>query len=168
MSEATTATMQHQPPAQAGTDRIERQIVIDAPRQRVWAALTTPEQFGAWFGCELQGQAFRPGQRVRGLNTACGHEGVYFDATIQRMEAPRLFSWRWTPFPIPPSPAYDDEEPTLVEFTLDDAPGGGTLLRVVESGFDKVPPHRRLNAFRMHEGGWKAQLENIARHVTTH
>jgi hypothetical protein len=36
---------------------------------------------------------------------------------------------------------------------------------VVESGFDQVPPHRRLEAFRMNSNGWEAQMRNIARHV---
>jgi hypothetical protein len=60
---------------------------------------------------------------------------------------------------------YSSEEPTLVTFTLSDAPGNGTLLTVVESGFDKVPAHRREEAFRMNSGGWDAQMQNIARHV---
>jgi hypothetical protein len=60
---------------------------------------------------------------------------------------------------------YRKEEPTLVTFTLTDAPGNATLLTVVESGFDKVPPERRLEAFRMNSGGWSAQMDNITRHV---
>jgi hypothetical protein len=60
---------------------------------------------------------------------------------------------------------YSKEEPTLVTFTLEDAPGGGTLLKVVESAFDKVPPGRRLEAFRMNSRGWEAQMQSIAKHV---
>jgi uncharacterized protein YndB with AHSA1/START domain len=59
---------------------------------------------------------------------------------------------------------YSAEKPTLVTFTLADAPGG-TLLTVVESGFDKVPAHRREEAFRMNGRGWDAQMQNIARYV---
>jgi hypothetical protein len=66
---------------------------------------------------------------------------------------------------VDPAVDYAKEQPTLVTFTLKDAPGNGTLLTVVESGFDNVPPHRRLEAFRMHEGGWEVQLGNIDRHV---
>ena len=69
--------------------------------------------------------------------------------------------------PIDPAVDYTKEEPTLVTFTLKDAPGRGTLLTVVESGFDKVPPHRRLEAFRKNSGGWEAQMNNIVRHVTS-
>lgn len=52
-------------------------------------------------------------------------------------------------------------------FTLADAPDHGTLLKVVETGFDKLPPERRLEAFRMNSGGWDAQMKNIVRHVGT-
>ncbi|RQP23155.1 vanillate O-demethylase oxidoreductase VanB [Albitalea terrae] len=150
----------------AATDRIERHIVIQAPRDRVWRALSNAEEFGQWFGTDLKGQTFAPGQRVRGLVSGCGHDNVWFDAVVDRIEPQNLFSYRWHPAPIDPAVDYDQEEPTLVTFTLKDAPGQGTLLTVVESGFDKVPPQRRLEAFRMNDGGWAAQLKNIARHAS--
>ncbi|MES3024064.1 MAG: SRPBCC family protein [Pseudomonadota bacterium] len=147
------------------TDRIERSVVIDAPRERVWLALSNAEKFGTWFGAKLQGQAFVPGQRARGQITMCGHEDAFFDVLIERIEPQKLFSFRWHPYAVDPAVDYTTEEPTLVTFVLDDAPGNGTLLTVVESGFDKVPPGRRLEAFRMNSGGWEAQLQNIVRHV---
>ena len=150
----------------AEIDRIERSIVINAPRERVWRALANAEEFGIWFGVDLKGQNFAPGQRVRGLNTGCGHEDVWFDVVIERIEPQDLFSYRWHPLAIDPAVDYTKEQPTLVTFTLNDAPGNGTLLTVVESGFDKVPPHRRLEAFRMHTQGWETQLANIAKHVS--
>lgn len=148
------------------TDRIERTIVINAPRTRVWRALSNAEAFGTWFGAKLEGQTFTPGQRTRGQITICGHEHVWFDVVVERIEPEDLFSFRWHPYPIDPAVDYAQEEPTLVTFTLKDAPGNGTLLTVVESGFDKVPPHRRLEAFRMNDSGWEAQLNCIAKHVT--
>ncbi len=148
------------------TDRIERSIVISAPRERVWVALANAEEFGTWFGVDLKGQTFAPGQRVRGLNTGCGHEDVWFDVVIDRIEPQDLFSYHWHPLAIDPAVDYTKEEPTLVTFTLTDAPDNSTLLTVVESGFDKVPPHRRLEAFRMHDQGWEIQLQNITNHVS--
>lgn len=147
------------------TDRIERSIVIDAPRERVWRALADAGEFGSWFGANLQGQAFSPGQRVRGPITIKGFEHIDFDVVTERIEPLRLLSYRWHPYAIDPQVDYTQETPTLVEFTLDDAPGNATRLTVVESGFDNVPPHRRLEAFRMNNNGWEAQLRNIARHA---
>lgn len=147
------------------TNCIERSIVINAPRDRVWQALSNAEEFGNWFGAKLQGQTFAPGQRARGQITICGHEDAWFDVVIDRIEPQELLSYRWHPYAVEPDVDYSNEQPTLVTFTLKDVPGNGTLLTVVESGFDNVPPHRRLEAFRMHNSGWEAQLDNIARHA---
>ncbi len=147
------------------TDRIERTLVVEAPRERVWRALSTAEHFGAWFGADLKGQSFAPGRRVRVPMTGCGHENVFFDAVIDRMEPPSHFSWRWHPAALDPAVDYDQETPTLVTFTLEDAPGNRTRVTVVESGFDQVPAHRRAAAFRMNSGGWDHQMGNLARHV---
>lgn len=148
------------------SNSIERSIIINAPRERVWNALANAEQFGAWFGVALAGHRFEPGQRVRAPMSACGHDNVWFDVVIDRIEAPQLFSFRWHPCALDAAVDYAQEEPTLVTFTLQDAPQQGTLLTVVESGFDKVPPQRRLQAFRMNSQGWDAQLNNIVRHVS--
>ncbi|HXE46934.1 MAG TPA: SRPBCC family protein [Ramlibacter sp.] len=147
------------------TDRIERSIQIDAPRSRVWRALSNAEEFGNWFGANLKGQAIAPGQRVQGPITIAGYEHVMFDVIIERVEPEKLLSYRWHPYAVDPAVDYSREQRTLVTFTLKDA-GAGTLLAVVESGFDNVPPQRRLEAFRMNSGGWGAQLKNIQRHAT--
>lgn len=150
----------------AQSNQIERNILIHTPRARVWHALSNAEAFGTWFGAKLAGQTFAPGQRVRGPITICSYEHVWFDVVIERMEPERLLSYRWHPYPVDPAIDYAKEEPTLVTFTLEDAPGNATLLKVVESGFDKVPPERRLEAFRMNSNGWEAQLANISRHAS--
>ncbi len=148
------------------TNAIERSVVINAPRERVWRALANPEEFGTWFGANLQGQTFAPGQRTRGQITISGFEHVLFDVVVERIEPQDLFSYRWHPYAVDPAVDYEKEQPTLVTFTLKDAPGNGTLLTVRESGFDNVPPHRRLEAFRMNSHGWEAQIDNIVRYVS--
>lgn len=147
------------------TDRIERSVVIDAPRERVWGALSNAETFGTWFGADLRGQTFAPGQRARGQITIAGFEHVWFDVIIERMEPQQLLSYRWHPYAVDSAVDYTQEQPTLVTFTLEQAPNNRTVLTVVESGFDNVPPHRRLEAFRMNSSGWEAQVDNISRHV---
>jgi uncharacterized protein YndB with AHSA1/START domain len=81
------------------------------------------------------------------------------------MEHERLFSFTWHPYGIDPNVDYSTETPTLVEFTLEKS-GEGTLLTLTESGFDKVPAHRRDEAFRMNDNGWTQQMKNIEIHVT--
>lgn len=150
--------------ASTESDRVERSVQIDAPRSRVWRALSNAEEFGGWFGVNLKGQAFAPGRRVQGPITIPGYEHVTFDVIIERVEPEQLLSYRWHPYAIDPAVDYSKEERTLVAFTLKDA-GQGTLLTVVESGFDKVPPDRRMEALRMNTGGWEGQLRNVQRHV---
>ena len=148
------------------TDSIERSILIQAPRERIWRALSDASQFGQWFGANLEGNTIAPGAHVRGPITICGYEHAVFDARFERVEPQEVITYRWHPFAIDPAIDYSKETPTLVTLTLYDADGGATLLKVVESGFDQVPPNRRVEAFAMNSRGWEAQLENVARYVT--
>lgn len=145
------------------SDRIEKEIVLQAPRDRVWRALTDVAEFNAWFGVRLEGR-FAPGETVKGEITAPGYEHVTMEVQIERVEPQHSFSWRWHPYAVDPEVDYSAEPTTLVEFRLEDAPGG-TRLSVVESGFDRIPAGRRAEAFRRNDGGWTAQLQNVARHV---
>jgi uncharacterized protein YndB with AHSA1/START domain len=144
-------------------DRIEKVIDLKAPLSRVWRALTDHQEFGTWFRVRLEGP-FVPGQVSRGHITYPGYEHVRWEAVVQTMEPERRFSFTWHPYAVDPKADYSREPSTLVEFTLEPIPTG-TRLRIVESGFDKLPAHRRDEAFRMNERGWSAQAENIARHV---
>jgi uncharacterized protein YndB with AHSA1/START domain len=149
----------------SSTDRIERKILLRAPRARVWRALTDPVEFGTWFGVKVEG-TFAPGARVTGAITHKGYEHVTWDITIERMEPERLFSWRWHPYAVEPGVDYASETPTLVVFELAEAEGG-TLLTVVESGFDRVPLARRAQAYRMNGEGWTWQMQSIERYVAS-
>ena len=145
-------------------DSIEKKILLRAPRSRVWRALADQEEFGRWFGCRLPAGAFAPGCEVAGNITYPGYEHLEFRVVVDRVEPERLLSWRWHPAPMDPDFDYSVEPPTLVTFTLEDAEEG-TLLTVVESGFDRIPLARRGEAYEMNEGGWAEQITNIERHV---
>lgn len=143
--------------------RIEKRIELKAPVSRVWRALTDHSEFGEWFRVKLDGP-FKPGQVSHGQVTYPGYEHLKWEAVVQKMEPERLFSFTWHPYAVDPKKDYSKETPTLVEFRLEKIPTG-TLLVVTESGFDKLPSDRRLEAFRMNEGGWTAQLKNIESYV---
>jgi uncharacterized protein YndB with AHSA1/START domain len=146
------------------TDRIERKILLKAPRAKVWRALSNAEEFGNWFGVALKGKTFAAGQRVQGQITYPGFEHIVWEVVIERMEPQRLLSFRWHPYAVDPAVDYSKEQATLVVFELQEVEGG-TLLSLVESGFDSIPPGRRLEAFRMNSGGWDEQMKNIEKHV---
>ncbi len=145
------------------SDRIEKTIEIKAPVARVWRALTDHKEFGAWFLAKLD-RPFVVGKVVGFESTYPGCERLGWEIVVQKIEPERLFSFTWHPYAIDPEVDYSSEPPTLVEFTLERI-SGGTLLRVVESGFDKIPKERRLEAFRMNDGGWAEQVQNIARYA---
>jgi uncharacterized protein YndB with AHSA1/START domain len=145
------------------TDRIEKNVLLRAPKSRVWRALTNAEEFGSWFGARLD-TGFAVGKQASGNITHPGYEHLKLEVTVERMEAEDLFSFRWHPYAIDPEVDYSQEPTTLVEFRLEEV-AEGTRLTVVESGFDRIPAERRAEAFRMNSGGWAQQMENIRRHV---
>jgi uncharacterized protein YndB with AHSA1/START domain len=144
-------------------DKIEKQIELNAPLERVWRALTDYREFGAWFRVALEGP-FVSGQAARGRILHPGYEHVVMEVVVQKIEPMQLFSYTWHPYAVDPNVDYSGETPTLVEFRLEKT-ATGTLLRVTESGFENIPAHRRAEAFRMNDGGWAQQVRNIANHV---
>jgi uncharacterized protein YndB with AHSA1/START domain len=155
------------------TDRIEKRVLLSAPRSRIWAALTDAEEFGKWFGVKLDGP-FNPSTSVRGTvvpttvdaevaSAQQPYAGVRFDIMVDRIEPERLFSFRWHPGAEPESDR-SREPTTLVVFTLDDAPGG-IMLTVTESGFDQIPLSRRAKAFTENEAGWAMQMKLIEKYL---
>jgi uncharacterized protein YndB with AHSA1/START domain len=158
----------------AVTDRIEKTILLHAPRGRVWRALTNAAEFGAWFGVKFNGQ-FGPGAHLTGVVTPTTvdaevarlqkpHEGVPFEITIDRIEPQRLFSFRWHPFAIEPGVDYSHEPTTLIVFELEQV-GDHINLRVTESGFDQIPLERRAKAFTANEGGWTMVVTLIEKYL---
>jgi uncharacterized protein YndB with AHSA1/START domain len=159
------------------TDRIEKQVFLKAPRERVWRAIADAREFGRWFGVAFDGP-FAAGRRVTGriVPTAVDaevaksqrpYEGIAMEFAIERIEPPRLFSYRWHPGGVDPAVDYSEEPTTLVEFTLEERPGG-TQLTVTESGFDRIPLARRAKAFSGNEAGWAAQTTLIAKYLVLH
>jgi uncharacterized protein YndB with AHSA1/START domain len=145
------------------TDRIEKSIVLRAPRARVWRALADPAEFGRWFGARLAGD-FTPGGRVTGQFTTPGHEHFTFEVMVEKVEPEGLLAFRWHPYAVNPDVDYASEPMTLVEFRLAEV-ADGTEVTVVESGFDRIPLARRAEAFRMNDQGWAEQVRNLERHV---
>ena len=146
------------------TDRIQKEIVLNAPRSRVWSAISDARQFGEWFKVDLSGAKFEAGQPVSGKMTYPGYEGMPFEIVVDRIEPETLFSFRWHPYDIDPEKDNSAEPMTLIEFVLEDV-DSGTKLTVTESGFDQVPLSRRAEAFRSNEEGWTIQVQNVKAYV---
>jgi len=146
------------------TDRIETRVEVNAPRSRVWRAVSTAREFATWFGIQLDGE-FTAGATVRGRITIKG-EPLTLDLGVERIEPEHYFSYRWHPYAIDPKVDYSNEPTTLVEFRLDEiANGKGTAVTIVESGFDRIPLARRAEAYRMNDKGWAGQTKKLAAYV---
>jgi uncharacterized protein YndB with AHSA1/START domain len=146
------------------TDRIEKKIVLKAPRSRVWQALTDSKQFGEWFGCEVEGPFIAGGTLTRASLTMREYKGRQMEFVVDRIEPESFFSWRWHPAAIDEGIDYASEPMTNVEFHLKEI-AGGTELTVIETGFDQVPLARQATAYRMNIGGWEHQMDQIATYV---
>jgi uncharacterized protein YndB with AHSA1/START domain len=156
------------------TDRIEKKVLLSAPRARVWRALTDAEEFGRWFGVKFDGP-FTPGAVLRGVLVGTTvdpevakaqkeHEGLPFEITIDRIEPERTFAFRWHPFAIERGVDYSSEPTTLIVFALEEA-ANGIMLTVTESGFDRIPLARRAKAFTANEGGWGMMVKVIEKYL---
>jgi uncharacterized protein YndB with AHSA1/START domain len=143
--------------------KVEKRVLLRAPRSRVWSALTEVKKFCEWFGLEPAEGAFVPGAR---LHMVAGKEldGGDFDIFVEQVQPEHLFSWRWHPGSQDPTLDYSAEPTTLVVFTLADAPGG-TTLTITESGFDQIPLERRAEAFTSNEQGWTEQTKLIQKYL---
>ncbi|HUA81237.1 MAG TPA: SRPBCC family protein, partial [Dyella sp.] len=133
----------------------------------VWRVLADAESFGHWFGVSLKGKRFVAGEPCEGNITYLGYEHLLWQVVVERIEPERLLSFRWHPYAVDTNVDYSKEAPTLVQFELEET-ADGTLPRLVESGFDKIPPERRLEAFRMNGEGWDIQMKNIDSYVASH
>ena len=156
------------------TDRIEKQILLRASRERVWRAISDSSQFGKWFGVSLQGP-FVQGHRVAGriVPTSVDPEvakmqepwaGMACDFYVERIEPMDRFSFRWHPGAEEAGPDASEDAMTTVMFELKDAPGG-VLLTITETGFDRIPLERRAKAFADNEGGWEMQTKLIEKYL---
>jgi uncharacterized protein YndB with AHSA1/START domain len=152
------------PIAPGSTDRIHKQVLLHAPRSRVWTALADMREFGAWFGVSLPEGAFTQGAQVEGQITHPDYRHVTMRVSVDQVRPERLLSFRWHPDAVKPEVDYAQEPTTLVVFELQDV-DGGVLLTVDESGFDSLPADRRADAYRGNESGWAEQMRNISRHV---
>jgi len=156
------------------SDRIQKEILLRAPMDRVWRALTDSSEFGYWFGVKFDAP-FEPGAPMSGVMVTTQvdpnvaemqrqYEGKPFKLTIVEMKPDQLFSFRWHPHAVEPG-MYDSNDPTtLVEFKLTKTTQG-VLLTVTESGFDNIPVEHRAKAFQANEGGWSLMIKVIEEYL---
>lgn len=151
------------------SDVIEKVVVLEAPLAKVWRAVSDAKQLGTWFGAEFDAP-FEVGKNVPGRIVPTRmdpeiaklqepHRGMAMTWEIVAIEPMTRFAYRWQPGIEPGDPTT-----TLVEFRLEEVPGG-TKLTITESGFDKIDIKRRAKAFEGNSEGWAAQTKLVAKYV---
>jgi uncharacterized protein YndB with AHSA1/START domain len=142
------------------SDRIEREITIAAPIERVWAVLTEPEHIGVWFG---QRTTTEVDLRAGGIMVLDHGEYGMFPTRIEKVDPPHYFAYRWAS--AYPGEIATEENSTLVEFTLT-PDGDRTRVILTESGFSSlvIPPSREATAsHESHSAGWTDVLQALVR-----
>ncbi|GAA2760188.1 SRPBCC domain-containing protein [Actinopolymorpha rutila] len=132
-------------------DRIERTMEVAHPPARVWAALTTAEGLGTWFGNQATID-LRPG----GSAQLTWDSGDKAELRVERVEEPSVFGFTWQIHGLPE----DDPRRTYVEFTLEPI-AAGTRLTVVESGFAQLPEDAYRKAYQGNTEGWAHELGEL-------
>ena len=132
-------------------DRIERTVELAHPPKKVWAALTTAEGLGTWFGHQAAID-LRPG----GTGQMTWNSGDKAEMRIERVDEPTIFGFTWHIYGLPA----EDPRRTYVEFTLEPV-DTGTRLTVVESGFAQLPDEDYRKAFSSNTEGWAAELGEL-------
>jgi uncharacterized protein YndB with AHSA1/START domain len=141
-------------------DRIESEIVIEAPVDVVWRIVTQPAYMERWFGDSAEFD-LRPG--AQGLLTwgdKATKSPTTARLTIESVDELRYFAFRWN---YPDGEQATDGNSLLVEFTLTPE-GSNTRLRLVESGFISLnwPDADKQSYLGDHSQGWTVHLNRLA------
>lgn len=156
------------------TDRIEKKVLLHAPLERIWQAISDADRFGRWFGVEFD-DPFEEGASSTGRIVPTSvdddvakmqkpYEGLPFEFRVERIEPMRRIAFRWHPFAIDRDVDYSKEPKTLIVFELKQLPAG-VLLTITETGFDKLPLVRRAAAFEANAGGWEKQAMLVEKYL---
>ena len=137
-------------------DRIERETLIEAPIDRVWALVNEPGWWAVHDPAEVAGTVAREGETVIAPHSAYGD----FPVRVERVDPPTYVAYRWAS--AFPGEELRDDNSTLIEFTLTDE-SGKTRLRVVESGFGGLAGGEELRrkALEDNTGGWAEEIASL-------
>ena len=140
-------------------ERLEREILIEAPLEVVWSVITEPQHMSGWFGDSAEID-LRPGGRLVLRWDESDHT---VHGRVERVEPPRLFSFRWI---RNSGTEVREEDSTLVEFSLS-VEGDSTRLTVVESGFRQLsgPDDEKQKDADSHRDVWKLELDELREYV---
>lgn len=131
---------------------VVKTIEFSAPPERVWKAITDPEELAQWFPNEAAEVDVKPGAEGRWVWEKYGGFAVRFDV----VEAPTRLVWTWARDADTP---LDQTVNTTVEWNLEARPDGGTTLHLRETGFARPEDHQE------NDTGWDAELGELVTYL---
>jgi uncharacterized protein YndB with AHSA1/START domain len=135
-------------------DEVRRELEIQAPRERVWAALTEPEQLLRWFPDKRAEIDLRPGG-----DAVLEWDEATAEAVVDVVEPPSHFVFRWRPEGL-------GRPFTTVSFTLEELQDGtSTRVRLVESGFASLPDQIETQSQKGNDEGWAHELKELKEYL---
>lgn len=142
-------------------DKIEREITVSAPIERVYAAITQPEQFIKWWPRAIEGKLLAGERPV--LDFGEFGKCVFL---IVAMQPHSYFAFRWAQGAASEKEALADpltQPNTLVEFRLEKI-SSGTRVRVIESGLASLPDENYERAGSAAEG-WRILMGLLEKYL---
>jgi uncharacterized protein YndB with AHSA1/START domain len=140
-------------------DVIQREIVIDASKERIYDAIANPEQVTKWFPETIEGDYLVGEQPVFGFGDH-GRNQVYITAA----QPHEYFAFRW----VPGANHYLGDvlavPNTLVEFRIAEQVDGTCKVTLTETGFESLPQKMMEAAFNQNSGSWDFMLGRLQRH----
>ena len=137
------------------TDQIVRTAEFSLPVERVWRAVTDPEQLSSWFSDQVQ-MIFEVGEEIV---FTWDQYGVA-SGRIELIEPPERFAFRWRANQVPEDQPITESNSTLVTFSVTPT-SGGARLTVAESGFANLPESMRVRTFRENTSGWQTEFAEL-------
>jgi uncharacterized protein YndB with AHSA1/START domain len=144
---------------------IEREIFIHAPTDVVWRAITEPDQIVQWFSDEADVELRHGYEGALTFTERGTKDATVAQITVQAFEPDRTFSYRWS---YEPGVVPGNGNSVLVEFVLT-SEAGGTRLRVVESGVDRLDwsQERKDDYVADHNRGWAQHIGDLGEYAAT-
>lgn len=140
-------------------DKIEQTIELPFAQERVWRAITSPEELSKWFGDEI---TLKPavGSDIHFL----WHEHGASSGIVEVYDPPNHFAYRWRATGVSEEEPLAPDNSTLVTFTLTPT-AEGTRLELVETGFASLPEAKREIAYQGNTEGWQSELAELVEYL---
>ncbi len=139
-------------------DVIQREILINAPKQKVYEAIANPELVVKWFPETIEGRYAVGEQPIFGF----GDHGRN-QVCIVAAEPHDYFAYRWVPGANHFLGDVTKTDNTLVEFRLSALDDGACKVVLTETGFASLPESQREAAFNQNSGGWDFMLGRLVK-----